>query len=1140
MTTDIAWRLQQMVAGWRGVERGQPVSALHQECLNAAGVGGRHLLPVHLLMVSDLDETNLRSALRRANGRLRGTEVRFRARTLGRFDAVLVPTGTTGELPDRWLMAIEEHLPLHEQVALYAHALGHLLLNREQQKLDRLPPLEPGDGFAHHDTLAELRLFESVRQRVDRRVLETYPSLSALLREPEEPVVPDASLVDVRQWLAQSGWRGQRVATPYTFTNGRVYIQNDTAQHGKKLRVDALLRAEQSLPIAIAQTIHAGQAREAVIQRLIDYAHSRLLVPFAYLLEDDGTVLEFDWTTDDEVRTVLAALPDRDTLFNRWIVALGLNNQRAMSALVNPYQLSGPMPRYYQEAAINRAIIAVLQAQRELRPKRILLTLATGTGKTKVAFQLVWKLKRARAVRNVLFLTDRDFLLGQAMDNEFAPFGYARTRILGTATTSRDIVFATYQAIADSQTVYGLYHDYPRDFFDVVIVDECHRGSAQADSSWRAILEYFNSAVQIGLTATPLNTDDVQTDDYFGRSLYTYSLRTGINDGFLAPYRVRHVLMGNARNDGRGESDSESGQASTDNTEIHAADKNDATGAITSSNEEESFDLDENGAASVIIEESAGTLIARTEPIAQHLAAYLKQSDPLAKTIVFCVDQAHAERMRLALRDACADEVARYSDYVERIVSDEGNDGRRALGRFGTPADRTPVIVTTSRLLSTGVDIPTCKNIVLARPVRSLVEFKQIIGRGSRLYEPEKTWFTIIDYAGAINRFFDPDFDGDPELVEIEVLTPHLQPVSEPVTSEHDVQEEKGGQDGQVHEMSETDVSVGDTGGTFRSLDNGNTVQADDVSPEPPEPVGVAQTPGQPVESGAVTSVEISYEVSPASEEYDIRSESEEDTIPVVNPVQDSIPTSSEHSERPGTTSSTVDDANVSERQVHEEGASFSPAEDTPASAQVQPDPPSVITIDAPPSVQRTRSGQIITVIGEFVYDLGPDGKTLYRRGAYRDFATTALRQLVGTPEDLYARWLHREQRDALKQALTDEGIDLETLAEALHLSDFDAFDILRSVAFSWQPLTRAERVEQVYREHKDFFNTFNTAAREMLHTILEKYEAGEAQDVSDTDLLKVPPLSERGTFMELAQSFGGGTQVREALRKLQQLLYIA
>ncbi len=317
-----------------------------------------------------------------------------------------------------------------------------------------------------------------------------------------------------------------------------------------KLRVDALLRADTSLPIAVVQTIHAGQAREEVIRRLKEYAHNRLAVPFAYLFEEDGTLLEFDWTaTEEPIQTTLTALPSRDALWNRWAETLGLTDKQARDTLHYPYNLSGPKPRYYQEAAINRAVIAVLQAKRELHPPRILLTLATGTGKTKIAFQLIWKLKRTRAIRNVLYLTDRDWLLSQAMDNEFAPFGDARQRILGEATTSRDILFATYQALGDTETYKGLYWDFPRDFFDVIIVDECHRGSAQADSTWRTILEYFESAVQIGMTATPLSTDDVQTDEYFGKPIYTYSLRTGINDGFLAPYRVRYVLMGTKHED---------------------------------------------------------------------------------------------------------------------------------------------------------------------------------------------------------------------------------------------------------------------------------------------------------------------------------------------------------------------------------------------------------------------------------------------------------------------------------------------------------------------------------------------------------------------------------------------------------------
>ena len=765
LTADTSLRLQQLVNGWRGAERGEPLTALHTACVNAVGPGGRHLVPAHLLLVQDLDVTNLQIALRNLNGRGQGATLHFHVRPGGRFDAVLVPERSAGDVPDRWLLAVEETISLQDQVALYGHALGHLLLNREQEKMGRLPDPDPRAGYSHIDILVELRMLETVRQPLDRRVLEAYPLLTELLGVREEsPAVLDLVTSDLRQRLAQFGWRGPFVETPYVFTNGRVFVRGTSTQHGRKLRVDALLRAAASLPVAVVQTIHAGQAREEVIRRLKEYAHIRLAVPFAYLLEEDGTILEFDWSASDEpIHTTLTALPSRDALWNRWAEALDLTDKQAKEALHYPYQLSDPKPRYYQEAAINRAIIAVLQAKRNMRPSRILLTLATGTGKTKIAFQLIWKLKRTRAIRNVLYLTDRDWLLSQAMDNEFAPFGDARQRILGEASTSRDILFATYQAMADTETNPGLYHDFPRDFFDVIIVDECHRGSAQADSRWRIILKYFNSAVQIGMTATPLSTDDVQTDEYFGKPIYTYSLRTGINDGFLAPYRVRYILMGPKQED-------------TSQAEAHKAEQTDEFVSNVSLVSDVSNDEDEYNQISSdpIIEETSATLRARTQVIAQHLATYMQQTDPLAKTIVFCVDQDHAEKMREALEQVCSEFVTRYHGYIERIVSDEGTDGKRALGRFSTPAERTPVIVTTSRLLSTGVDVPTCQNIVLARPVGSLVEFKQIIGRGSRLYEPDKTWFTIIDYAGAIKLFFDPNFDGDPELVEVEPLIPQF------------------------------------------------------------------------------------------------------------------------------------------------------------------------------------------------------------------------------------------------------------------------------------------------------------------------------------------------------------------------------
>jgi len=793
-------------------------------------------------------------------------------------------------------------------------------------------------------------------------------------------------------------------------------------------------------------------------------------VPFAYLLEEDGTMMEFDWSASEEpAHTMLTALPSSDALWNRWAEALGLTDRQAKEALHYPYQLSNPKPRYYQEAAINRAIIAVLQAKRNMRPSRILLTLATGTGKTKIAFQLIWKLKHARTIRNVLYLTDRDWLLSQAMDNEFAPFGDARQRILGEASTSHDVLFATYQAMADTETNPGLYHGFPHDFFDVIIVDECHRGSAQADSRWRIILEYFNSAVQIGMTATPLSTDDVQTDEYFGKPIYTYSLRTGINDGFLAPYRVRSILMGPKQED-----TSQAEAEKAEQTDEFVSDVSNVS--VVSLVADVSDDEDEYNQISSdqIIEETSATLRARTQVIAQHLANFLQQTDPLAKTIVFCVDQDHAEKMREALEQVCSGFVTRYHGYIERIVSDEGTDGKRALGRFSTPAERTPVIVTTSRLLSTGVDVPTCQNIVLARPVGSLVEFKQIIGRGSRLYEPDKTWFTIIDYAGAIKLFFDPNFDGDPELVEVEPLIPQFQPEKD--TSTHETEEEA------VQDVSQPAIIQIPIEPAVR--DGGAPYPQDQEPAVSPYPSSETSSP------------------MPADEQIE---DSEQGSI---------VGTSTQQQ------------------------TNFPVVEQPPVSIPVSQG--STTIVEPPTMVKQLKNGITIQVIGEYVYDLGSDGKTLHPRSSYRDYTTAALTSIITKPEDLRARWLSKEQRQALRDQLQEEGVDLQTLATALHLPDVDPLDILLHVAFGQRELTRSERVERLYREHLIFFSRYKPEAREILDTILKKYIVGEAQDVSDTELLKVPPLDERGTFIELARPFGGGAHVRSALKELQQLLYSA
>ena len=501
-----------------------------------------------------------------------------------------------------------------------------------------------------------------------------------------------------------------------------------------------------------------------------------------------------------------------------WRVSTSLTTRPKTHCVTRTRSCAGHYPRYYQEAAINRAVAAVLQARRGLRAARLLLTLATGTGKTKIAFQIAWKLKRVRVVKNIMFLTDRDYLLTQAMDNEFAPFRDARARIRGVLKTAQDVFFTTYQALAGSESSTPLYKRYPKDYFDLIIVDECHRGSAQDDSNWRKILEYFDSAVQIGMTATPLRDDNIDTYSYFGRPLVVYSLRQGISDGYLAPYRVRRVLTD------RVEEEEEEAETLAEGHEPEPpADKQEPVACESS---------DEADAEPAIRLESSAAMVARTDVIAAHLARKLRETDTRAKTIVFCVDQEHARLMLEALEREFPAEIesfkARGENYIERIVSDEGADGKRALGKFSDSEKDAPVIVTTSKLLSTGVDMPPCKNIVIARPIGSIVEFKQIIGRGTRLDEPHKMWFTIIDYAGTTKHFYDPEFDGDPQFIELDNLND---------TNEWAPGEETGG------EPPAQAASPGDSASTSSSADGVDTSPAR-VDPTS-SPTAPNSTPGR-------------------------------------------------------------------------------------------------------------------------------------------------------------------------------------------------------------------------------------------------------------------------------------------------------
>ena len=399
---------------------------------------------------------------------------------------------------------------------------------------------------------------------------------------------------------------------------------------------------------------------------------------------------------------------------------------------------------------------AILQGK-----QRVLLTMATGTGKTIVAFQICWKLWNARWNRTgdyrrprILYLADRNVLVDDPKDKIFAPFGDARLKIEGEANKSREMYFSTYQAIARDERRPGLYRDFPPDFFDLIVVDECHRGSARDESNWRDILQYFETAFQLGMTATPLREDNRDTYAYFGNPLYTYSLRQGIDDGFLAPYRVHRIIT---------TADAAGWRPSKGELDRYGREIPDA----------------EYGTKDF---ERVVALRARTEAIARNLTEFLMKNDRFGKTIIFCVDMDHAEAMRQALNNLNADLAQQHPDYVVRVVSDEGKIGRGHLDRFMELETLVPTLVTTSQMLTTGVDVPTCKNVVLARVINSMTDFKQIIGRGTRVRDDYgKYFFSILDYTGSATRLFaDPDFDGDPALITEEEMNDAGESVGEP------------------------------------------------------------------------------------------------------------------------------------------------------------------------------------------------------------------------------------------------------------------------------------------------------------------------------------------------------------------------
>jgi len=801
---------------------------------------------------------------------------------------------------------------------------------------------------------------------------------------PGGPLEKDTCRDYVLPLLEAAGWGDDQIVEQFPITAGRIITVGKKHRRGVALRADYVLEYAPGVPVAVVEAKREYSIPGKGLQQAKRYA--RLLdLPFAYSTNGKG-IVEDDRDTGLETDR-LAAFPSPDALWARYRAWKGIVEDGVAEGLLLPFNRAlrnadGTVkePRYYQRTAINRSVEAILGGD-----KRLLLTMATGTGKTFVSMQIVWKLWKSgwRKARNprILYLADRNILVDQPIEREFKPaFGFGDNtpiwKLRSEAKAGREIYFALYQALADTgEDPNGMFRDFAPDFFDLVIVDECHRGSARAESSWRAILNHFSPATQLGMTATPKREETVDSYEYFGDPLYEYSLAQGIDDGFLAPYRVRRVVL----------SPDAHGWAPTQG-------QLDLFGKAIPEGQYTTKDF-----------ERVVSLLTRTEAAAKHLTDYLHRTDRWAKTIVFCVDQEHADQMRRALHNANADLAKQHPNYVVRIVSDEHEIGRGHLSDFADTEKDLPVIATTSEMLSTGVDLPTVRNIVLFRPVGSMAMFKQMIGRGTRLFPDEdKLSFDIIDYSGATALFSDPEFDGPPERVDHEEID-----------------------------------------------EEGNVVE--DLVVEEPEP---AFDPGE--------------------------------------------------------------------------------AANTDGRASIDPD-----DLDHEPIAKFYVEDTEVWVTAEATYHLDPETQRL-RLVEYRDFVTETVRSLFPDPIELRSTWASRIGRQDVLGALESHGIDAADLIERTGLADADPIDVLVHLAWNQPLATRTDRARRVRKEHADFFDAYQPAAREVLAFLLDKYAEHGIGQLDDLGVLQVPPISSLGSPAEIAARFGSPDELRKAVAKLSELLYVA
>ncbi|KTD66729.1 Type-1 restriction enzyme R protein [Legionella steelei] len=563
--------------------------------------------------------------------------------------------------------------------------------------------------------------------------------------------------------VLKAGWdEHTQIGREIFFTDGRIYVKGKLTTRGKRKFADYILFYKPNLPIAIIEAKDNKHSLKSGIQQALDYANI-LDIPCVFSSNGDGFYFHDKTCSTGQIETEipLEKFPTPEELWEKYKQYKGINTPEIEAVASQDYFIdtSGRSPRYYQQIAINRCVEAVAKKQ-----NRILLVMATGTGKTYTAFQIIFRLWRSGTKKRILFLADRTALIDQTARGDFRHFKDAMTIIKNKQIdTAYNIYLALYQGLSDSKTE-DAYKQFSRDFFDLVIIDECHRGSAKENSKWREILDYFEHATHIGLTATPKETKDVSNQEYFGNPIYTYSLKQGIDDGFLAPYKVVKITLDIDADGWRPPKDFK-----------------DKDGELVEDRIYNRSDYDKN----IVVDE-------RRKLVANKITEFLKGNDRFSKTILFCVDIEHAEGMRTALVNANADLFAKNIKYIMQITGDN-EEGKRELDNFINPSETYPVIAVTSKLMTTGVDAQTCKLIVLDSNIGSMTEFKQIIGRGTRINEEYgKRYFTIMDFRNVTNLFADPEFDGDPVMVKTVTEEDDLAGIEEEAIDEPIIDNETG------------------------------------------------------------------------------------------------------------------------------------------------------------------------------------------------------------------------------------------------------------------------------------------------------------------------------------------------------------